>query len=427
MVGVMAMVTGAVTATRRTRPDRLPQRMTLARAVVFWVVAIALAVVAARSAGSQISSVPRTGGWSVFSANAGDTLARRFDEVFITRNGNLPDPDRWFRNAVRVLRHNPLEADVVRVAALASVGMGADLQTVRVRMHLSERVSGRDLATQMWLLEDAVMQGKVPEVLQHYDRALSVHPRSQAQLYPVLAGAISDRNIRLALAPYIRANRPWAYDYAGYAVDKAEDSADVADLLMLSGGSRAVPKNRPLETMMLVKLVTDARIDVAVRYARSMVPAGKGQAVMTDFRLSEPTMDPDLRPFTWSTTEDLSIRSTFDRSEGLTAVAGGGIGGVAADRVMVLQPGRWRFAQKVSLPRLSPMMDATWTAACLTPEGPRTVWTQAIPQHPGDQSYQSMLYIPPGCLATRFRLTVRGADVQEDSTISIRSVALTKA
>lgn len=400
--------------------------MPVARTIVFWVVAITLAVVAARSAASQIFRLPGISEWSVFSANDGDALTRRFDELLLARNGDLPEPSRWFRDATRVLRHNPLEADVVRVAALASAGMGAGLQTVRARMHLSERVSGRDLATQLWLLEDAVVQGKVPEVLQHYDRALSVHPRSQTQLYPVLAGAISDRNIRLALAPYIRANRPWTYDYIGFAVDKAENPADVADLLLLSGGSSAVPRNRPLETMMLGKLVADARVDVAVRYVRSMVPADKARAVMTDFRMSEPTMDLDLRPFTWSTIEDLSIRSTFDRSEGLTAVAGGGIGGVAADRVMVLQPGKWRFAQKVLLPRLSPMMDATWTAACLTPDGPRTIWTQVVPQQPGEHNYHSLLDIPAGCRATRFRLTVQGADVQEDSTITIRSISLAK-
>jgi hypothetical protein len=402
------------------------RQTSLVRTIAFWVVAVALAIVAARSAASQVFRLPGISAWSVFSANDGDAVSRRFDQLFVARNGAVPDPARWFRDAVRVLRRNPLQPDVVRVAALASAGTGADLATVRTRMHLSERVSARDLAAQLWLLEDAVGQGKVPEVLQHYDRAMSVYPRSQAQLYPVLSGAIADRDIRVALAPYIRANRPWAYDFVGYAVDKAQDPAEVADLLLLSGGSRTVPKDRPLETMMLGKLVSDARVDVAVRYAQSMVPADKARTVMTDFRLSEATTDPDLRPFTWSTTEDLSIRSTFDRSEGLAVVAGGGIGGVAADRVMVLPPGKWRMTQKVSLPRLSPMMIATWTAACLTPEGPRVVWTQAIPQEPGDHLYQSVLDIPEHCRATRFRLTAQGADVQEDSTITIRSIALAR-
>ena len=397
------------------------------RSTVIWAVAVVTALIAAWNAASQVLRPTTVSSLGVFAANDGDALARRFNDVFLRSNGNLPGSGRWLSEAKRVLARNPLEADVVRVAALSSIGTGASLRTVRAQMKLSERVSGRDLPTQLWLLEDAVSRGNVGEVLQHYDRALSVHPGTYVQLYPVLAGAIADRNIRLALAPYIRAGRPWTYDYIGYAVDKATETADVADLMMLSGGSRAISKNRPLETMMLNKLVAKGRFDVASRYARGMVTPGKAQAAMNDFRLAGATMDSDLRPFTWSMTEDLSIRVTFDPREGLTAVAGSGIGGVAADRVMMLRPGRWRFMQKVDLPRLSPMMDATWSATCLTRDAAQPVWSQAIPQQPGEHGYQSMLDIPAGCQATRFRLTVRGADVQEDSTITIRSIDLIRA
>lgn len=393
---------------------------------MLWAAAGGVAIVAAGNAASQVSRPAMVSALAVFSANDGDALARRFTVAFFRAKGKISDPRDWLNATKRVLARNPLEADVVRVAALASFAAGEDLRTTRSLMMMSERVSARDLQTQLWLLQDAVSRDNVGETLQHYDRALSVHPKTKALLYPVLSRAISDGNIRVALAPYIRAGRPWAYEYVGYAIDNAAETADVADLMTRAGGSRAVPKNRPLETMMLNTLVVNGRFDAARRYAWGMMRPSEASAVLSDFRFSAATMDSDLRPFTWSTTEDLSIRVTFTPAEGLDVTAGSGISAVAADRVMMLPPGKWRFAQKVDLPTLSPMMEATWSAICMARDGYRSIWTQSIPQQPGQQSYQAVLDIPRECQATRFRLTVRGADTQEDSMITIHNVDLTR-
>lgn len=396
------------------------------RAVTFWVIAAVIALIAARSAASQVVRGTSISSFAVFGARDGDGLTRRFNREYIRTGGRIPDPARWRNEATRVLARNPLEADAVRIAALSKLASGADIAAVQSLMTLGERVSARDLPTQLWLLENAVIRDDVPGTLQHYDRALSVHPKIRPQLYALLAGALDDAGIRRALAPYVRNDRPWAYEYVGYAVDKTPNTAYVADLLRLSGGSRSVPSQRPLETMMLNKLVAKGQIDVAWGYAQRMASSDVSRSALRDFALSPATMDAELRPFTWSIVEDLTIRTSFNPEDGLNVAAGSGIKAVAADRVMTLRPGRWRFAQRVDLPRLSPMADAAWSATCLTQGASREIWRQTVPQQPGTQTHSATIVIPTDCRATRFRLTVRGAEAQEDSMITIRDIGLVR-
>jgi len=393
--------------------------------IAFWAIASTAALVTGKSAASQVFHGATYDHLAIFSANDGKVLTKQFDQAVISQT-KTKDLASWRDAALHVAERNPLEAGAVRIIALTSVAMDGKLDVARARMRLSEAISARDLPTQFWLLEDAVTRGDVAEVLRHYDRALSAHPDSKKLLFPVLTTAISDPLIRTELVPYIRLNRPWSYEFIGSAIDKAENTADVADLLIKTGGSRAVSTNRPLETMMLAKLVSQNQIDIAQRYAQWMAPSGEARESLGAFGFSAVTMSRDLRPFTWSIVEDLIVDTRLDEENGLVVAAGSGTGGVAADRVMVLGHGKWRFAQHIEMPRLSPMAFAFWTISCLADNGARQILKDDIAQQPGNQRRSAVIDIPNDCRATRFRLTVRGSEAQEDSTITIRSVSLVR-
>lgn len=384
-----------------------------------------LAAIAWRAAASQVFPSSAYDHLTPFSTNDGEALSNKFESELVAK-GSIPDPGRWVSAARQVLFRNPLEADVVRVAAMSMLATDRQVDQARSRMRLAERVSARDLETQLWLLEDAASHDDVAGTLSHYDRALSVFPRTSDLLFPILTAALDDPQIRAELVPYIRHNRPWAYMFVGTAVDQAKNTEDVADLLARTGGSRSVPGNRPLETMMLKKLVSNGQIVVAKHYADGMAVTPEMREGLRAFGFSQATSAADLRPFTWSFVEDLSIQTQFERAEGLRVATSSGISGVAADRVMVLVPGKWRFTQKIELPSFSPIANATWLVTCLTREGPREIFKQRLPQESGRRNISVTFDVDQSCLATRFRLTVFGQDDQEDSTLTIRSVELHK-
>lgn len=343
----------------------------------------------------------------------------RFDEMLLKDPAAKVDAE-WQAKARRILRETPLSPGAIRIIALAN----ADATQRRSLMGLAERVSKRDLLTQLWLIEDAVQRDHLGDALAHYDRALSVFPASRNMLFPILAAALNLSDIRRTLAPYIRANRPWAYDFVGYAIDHATSPAHVADLLQRSGGSRAVPGQRPVETAMLARLIVKGEIPIADRYARMM--AGANSAILDRFPIGEQTLDPSLRPFTWSLVDDLRLDVNFDPEQGLVIVVPPNVHGLVANRIMVLPAGRWVLTQTVELPSLSPMASGTWKATCVGRGVSRPILTQGISLRSGRSTYRAGFEVPKTCAAVKFELTAQGSDAQIEARMVVIKMSLSR-
>ena len=119
-----------------------------------------LAAIAWRAAASQVFPSSAYDHLTPFSTNDGEALSNKFESELVAK-GSIPDPGRWVSAARQVLFRNPLEADVVRVAAMSMLATDRQVDQARSRMRLAERVSARDLETQLWLLEDAASHDDV--------------------------------------------------------------------------------------------------------------------------------------------------------------------------------------------------------------------------------------------------------------------------
>jgi hypothetical protein len=340
-----------------------------------------------------------------------------FDRELMSGGGEA-GARKWAAGARDSLRATALTSGAIRILSLAS----ASPEHQRSLMALAERVSRRDLFVQLWLIEDAVGRDDIAGAVMHYDRAMSVVPASRDRLFAILARALDEPEIRRELAAYVRQDRPWAYDFVGYAIDNAPAPDLVADLLARSGGSRKVPRHQPLETALLMKLVSHGDAVLAHRYASQM---GKGRNTAIDrFELGDRTMDPVMRPFTWSISDDAQLTTRLDEQGNLTVVVPSGAQGSAANRVMVLKSGRWTITQAVDLPSLSPMAAGVWTAVCVGGKVSEPIWSQSLPLRPGRQNYRSSFDVPANCPAVRFNLSVRGDDSQVEAQMAVGSLAL---
>ena len=135
------------------------------------------------------------------------------------------------------LADDPLNPRALRVLATLADSAG---QAARAEALLgaSERVTRRELLTQLILIEFAVQRGQIGRALAHYDRALSVHPESGALLYPVLGRAIADPAIRRGLLPYVEADRPWIPGFLSQTIDSTSGgAASVAAMVPALGGA----------------------------------------------------------------------------------------------------------------------------------------------------------------------------------------------
>ena len=110
--------------------------------------------------------------------------------------------------ALAALRRDPTMAPAWRLLALAASMQGREREAARL-FHFAERLSRRDLPTQLWLIEESVSRNDIPGALRHYDIALRTSLASPELLFPVLTRASGDNNVVGPLGTLLASDPPW--------------------------------------------------------------------------------------------------------------------------------------------------------------------------------------------------------------------------
>lgn len=351
-------------------------------------------------------------------------VVARFDRSLIADRADRQQILTDVRSPIHSLVDAPLNPGAYRVLALAKGQRGENPDEVRRLMQVSERLSRRDLAVQLWLIEDAVVRNDLNDALVHYDRALSVYPDVSAQLFPIMAGALDAEQVTAGLAPYLRAWRPWIPAFLEFAVNNAADPTDVLLLLRRSAIRPTDPKIRPYERLLLAQLVVKGRYEEAHDLANAMV--GSEARRLSQIGFSRVSTDPDLQPFSWTLGAEggIDVRPTAD--SGLEISVAPSTKGVAGSRVVYIRPGRHVFTWAVDIPNPPNQMGGSWTASCLSPNGNFGIWKQNIPDQPGSRRYRSQIDVPDNCPALMMELAFNSVDSQFGATIKVRSLDLRK-
>ncbi len=343
---------------------------------------------------------------------------RQFDLDVLANGTGLPrDPVGAARAARAAIAHEPLDAGVARMLAMSE---SPTRQTaIAPLMHVAERISRRDLLNQLWLVEDAVTRGDIGGALVHYDRALSVHPEAGAQLFPILTAAIAQPDIRQALVPYLRADRPWAISFLVHAAQHADDPTRVAQTYLQYGGDRAAAKHRALGPLILSRLVALRHYPAAYAFARRLTP---NPAALTRAGLSRATFDQRFAPFVWTIDPGVDADITYAPDQGVAIELDSAKRVVALTRDMMLAAGRWRFAQGVDYSTLAGRPLLSWTATCLGADD-RRIWSYDTNQLDRHHDVPPVLTVPAGCGPVRLELSV-GSGPADDARVTIRDVSL---
>lgn len=150
-------------------------------------------------------------------------------------SGPTADAVRQARQLSReTLAKEPLHAASLRVFAFTT-SLQERPEDAKLQLLLSERLSRRELGTQIALIEYCVADGDVRCALEHYANALRTRKEAEAILHPKLIAGLEDAEIRTGLATYIRRGEKWTGRLLNVAAQESDNPAAVAQLVVEAG------------------------------------------------------------------------------------------------------------------------------------------------------------------------------------------------
>lgn len=238
------------------------------------------------------------------------------------------------------------EQDATAVPAVTTLGLNAQIrgqiQTARRLFAYAQKLSRRDLETQLWAVEDAISRDDIPGALGHYDTALRTSYNAPTLMYPILTSAASDPAIRVSLVKVLAGNPPWATTFTDYAAIKGTDPRSIADLfqrLRQKGGS----VSEEAQAAVINGLVAGGAVEDAWRYYASVRP-GADRRASRNPRFSDNIANPS--PFDWIPINDAGIDTSIQHgSDGgvFDFSARASVGGILLQQTQMLPPGDYRI------------------------------------------------------------------------------------
>lgn len=392
------------------------------RGVVTLVFALSLAFAAGRQA--IIQSMAKTAPNMVLRlapANAA-ALDALYRANLARPAGATNNPGYWVQQAKDALRIAPLSSAMLRL--IATDPARTSRQTAAL-LQLAERVSRRDVFTQLGLIETAVEANRIDLALRHYDRALSIYPGLRPILFSVLSSAIDNDAVRHGVVALAVQQRPWIEDFLGFAVLSAAPASITALLISIDAKSVTQQAARRHEAVLASRLVGQQDYSAARRLAiRAM---GSDAAFLDKLGFTPATWHTDVGALTWAQGETQGVDAQLQPDHFVVITAGPGVAGLAIFRIMTPAPGYYRFASDVAAPDGFPAAGGRWNIVCLAGTGVGTTGPLAeIPINAlAPQPDATTVAIPKGCTAVRFAFSIDNANGSSDAAIMLRDLSLT--
>lgn len=261
-----------------------------------------------------------------------------------------------------------LLADPTAVPAAATLGLLAEANgaasAARRAFHYGERLSRRDLSTELWLIEDAVRRQDVADALHHYDVALRTQPGASDILFPVLAQASIDPPIGPALEKTLLMRPVWVQPFLGFLASQSTRPDAVADLFEQLQRRGLTVEASP-QVSLIGRLIAANRIDRAWAYYAALHP-GVTRDRARDPNFAAPAAVPTA--FDWQTVDDAGVAATIQRgatSGVVTFSAPPSVGGGIVQQLQLLPPGRYRLSGTSEGIDQSPQERPYWLLRCV--------------------------------------------------------------
>ncbi len=264
-------------------------------------------------------------------------------------NGQASTADR--RRADDLAR-TALRQDPTTVQAASALGINAqlrgDTQGARRLFAYAQRLSRRDLTTQLWAIEDAVARSDVTGALRHYDIALRTSRSAPELLFPVLASATEEASVRDALIKTLARKPGWGTAFAEYAAGNGPPHATAQ---LFSGLQRIGVSVPPYgQTAVVSRLLAADDLKTAWSYYASL-RKGADRRFSRDPSFTAALESPTA--FDWTPLNEGGVVTSLQRGNGndggtFQFSAPTSIGGPLLQQLQFLPPGTYRLEGRAS-------------------------------------------------------------------------------
>ncbi|MDX5986619.1 hypothetical protein SIL82_20385 [Sphingomonas echinoides] len=253
-----------------------------------------------------------------------------------------PTPDRsapFVRLAQAALRQDPTAVSAVATLGLQT-GLRGDVVHTRRLFDYAQRLSRRDIRTQLWAIEDAVARDDIPAALHHYDIALRTIPMASDLLFPILAGALDQSAIRTNIVLTLRQQPTpqWGPKFISYLAATGGEPHALAQFF-----EEMHQAGMPLPTGAVATAVNGLSGSDAVEDAwhfYEKVRHGANRKISRDPYFAARLATPSL--FDWVPVNDGKIATSLENGAFDFSVPTAS-GGILLQQMQVLPPGVYRF------------------------------------------------------------------------------------
>jgi hypothetical protein len=319
------------------------------------------------------------------------------------------------------LRRDPLSRAAIRVLGLDQ-SLGHHDTAARTLLELSDRISRRDPATQIWLIDDRAHHSDLAGTLSHYDAALSTSPSSSALLYPALTKALAYPQIDSELAPLIHQRRSWVDGFVIYATANVAKAADLGRVLRAAAPLPASKERGVILSQVLQRFAADGDIAGGREFAVRLM--GANGAALDNFAISSKTIATNLSPLTWTVPGSGTILTELSPKGRVEVLAPADAAGTVLTRTFVPRPGPYTLEQSIKYPERGDPLALEWRAVCVKREAGRVFWSQQVPPLARNSRYRMDLVIPGDCTGIRFELDVLETDRSGQTFMEIGDLQL---
>jgi tetratricopeptide (TPR) repeat protein len=338
----------------------------------------------------------------------------------------MADPAKTPR-AVEILAKKALTKQAINAKALRILGYVADAHGDRAKglnfINKSVQLSRRDSYAQLWLIEHYAQANDTSATLRHYDVALKTKPDISAILYPRLSNAIGDIEIRAALLPYLRANRPWMSRFISHVIASEAEPAGFISLIIEAKGLPKSNVSQLQEQTVLSKLVNQKRFAEA-RQVYGFVQGSKASKLINP-AFDESDRDGRFGAMGWTLSDNPNAGGGFigkkiDGPPALSVFADSATTRTVAGRLLFLSPQSYRFSARLSRLESGDGGYLQFQLRCIDGENAVSVWNLNMTAKSG----RSQIIVPTGCNVQMLDIIASGGEGQTGLEAEVEHINL---
>ena len=279
----------------------------------------------------------------------------------------------------------------------------------------ARRRDPRSVAARYFLTEHYLETGQTQQGLTEMSALTRLVPQSLKGIAPQLAafarlpGSVVQVKRLLRDQPQLE---PWLLD------ELAANPADASLALSLWSG-RTNPYDRSWQVRLLNSLVSAGRFEEARAAWSRFDPRARPVGELIDPRFEGKAMP----PFGWTLASDAAGVAEPEAPGRLHILYYGRDDVVLASQLLMLRPGSYRLAMKVT-GTSSSAKSLSWVVRCLTPS--REIASIGLAAAKGNELSAEFTIPPQNCVAQQLELTGAAPDVPEQADLTIAEIALSR-